>query len=89
MRLLLAEDDPDLARSLRRALTEAGYAVDLATDGEEAAWLGETEPYDAVVLDLGLPVLDGVAVLRRWRGPPRGARGPSGGRAVRGCGRAW
>lgn len=67
MRLLLAEDDPDLARSLRRALTEAGYAVDLATDGEEAAWLGETEPYDAVVLDLGLPVLDGVAVLRRWR----------------------
>lgn len=67
MRLLLAEDDPDLALSLRRSLTEAGYAVDLARDGEEAAWLGETEPYDLVVLDLGLPVLDGVSVLRRWR----------------------
>ncbi len=67
MRLLLAEDDPDLAQSLRRSLVAAGYAVDLATDGEEAAFLGETEPYDVVVLDLGLPRLDGVAVLRRWR----------------------
>lgn len=67
MRLLLAEDDPDLARSLRLSLAEAGYAVDLARDGEEAAFLGETEPYDLVVLDLGLPVLDGVSVLRRWR----------------------
>ena len=67
MRLLLAEDDPDLARSLRFSLAEAGYAVDLARDGEEAAFLGETEPYDLVVLDLGLPVLDGVSVLRRWR----------------------
>lgn len=67
MRLLLAEDDPDLARSLRLSLAEAGYAVDLARDGEEAAFLGETEPYDLVVLDLGLPVVDGVTVLRRWR----------------------
>ncbi|MFM8753577.1 MAG: response regulator transcription factor [Phenylobacterium sp.] len=67
MRLLLAEDDPDLAQSLRRSLVAAGYAVDLAKDGEEAAFLGETEPYDVVVLDLGLPRLDGVAVLRRWR----------------------
>lgn len=67
MRLLLVEDDPDLARSLRLSLSEAGYAVDLAGDGEEAAFLGETEPYDLVVLDLGLPVLDGVSVLRRWR----------------------
>ena len=67
MRLLLAEDDPDLAQSLRRSLVAAGYAVDLARDGEEAAFLGETEPYDVVVLDLGLPRLDGVAVLRRWR----------------------
>lgn len=67
MRLLLAEDDPELARSLRLALAEAGYAVDLARDGEEAAFLGETEPYDLVVLDLGLPRLDGVSVLKRWR----------------------
>ena len=67
MRLLLAEDDPDLARSLKLALAEAGYAVDLASDGGEAAFLGETEPYDIVVLDLGLPVVDGVSVLRRWR----------------------
>ena len=67
MRLLLVEDDPDLARSLRLSLSEAGYAVDLAGDGEVAAFLGETEPYDLVVLDLGLPVLDGVSVLRRWR----------------------
>lgn len=67
MRLLLAEDDPDLAQSLRRSLVAAGYAVDLAKDGEEAAFLGETEPYDVMVLDLGLPRLDGVAVLRRWR----------------------
>jgi len=67
VRLLLAEDDPDLARSLRLSLAEAGYAVDLARDGEEAAFLGETEPYDLVVLDLGLPRLDGVSVLKRWR----------------------
>jgi two-component system OmpR family response regulator len=67
LRLLLAEDDPELARSLRLALAEAGYAVDLARDGEEAAFLGETEPYDLVVLDLGLPRIDGVSVLKRWR----------------------
>jgi two-component system OmpR family response regulator len=67
LRLLLAEDDPELARSLRLALAEAGYAVDLARDGEESAFLGETEPYDLVVLDLGLPRLDGVSVLKRWR----------------------
>lgn len=67
MRLLLAEDDPDLAQSLRLSLTDAGYAVDLARDGEEGAFLGETGPYDVIVLDLGLPVLDGVSVLRRWR----------------------
>jgi two-component system OmpR family response regulator len=67
VRLLLAEDDPDLALSLKLALVEAGYAVDLAADGGEAGFLGETEPYDIVVLDLGLPVVDGVSVLRRWR----------------------
>jgi two-component system OmpR family response regulator len=67
MRVLIAEDDPDLARQLTNALTEAGFAVDHAPDGEEAHFLGDTEPYDAIVLDLGLPVIDGVTVLRRWR----------------------
>ncbi|HUT51250.1 MAG TPA: response regulator transcription factor [Alphaproteobacteria bacterium] len=67
MRVLIAEDDPDLARQLTKALTEAGYSVDHAPDGEEAHFLGGTEPYDAIVLDLGLPIVDGVTVLRRWR----------------------
>jgi two-component system, OmpR family, response regulator len=67
MRVLLVEDDPDLSRQLKAALADAGYAVDYAPDGEEAQFLGETEPYDAVVLDLGLPKTDGVTVLERWR----------------------
>lgn len=67
MRVLVIEDDPDLNRQLNRALTDAGYAVDSATDGEEGHFLGDTEPYDAVVLDLGLPQIDGVTVLERWR----------------------
>ena len=67
MRILLVEDDPDIARQLKGALADAGYAVDHAPDGEEAQFLGETEPYDAVVLDLGLPKVDGVSVLERWR----------------------
>jgi two-component system, OmpR family, response regulator len=67
MRLLIAEDDPDLARQLTKALADAGYTVDHAGDGEEAHHLGDTEPYDAIVLDLGLPKIDGVTVLRRWR----------------------
>lgn len=67
MRLLVVEDDPDLNRQLVSALTEAGYVVDKATDGEEGHFLGETEPYDAVVLDLGLPGMDGVTVLEKWR----------------------
>ena len=67
MRILLVEDDPDLSRQLKLALTDAGYAVDHAADGEEAAFLGETEPYDAVVLDLGLPKIDGASVLEGWR----------------------
>jgi two-component system OmpR family response regulator len=67
MRILVVEDDPDLNRQLVAALEDAGYVVDKATDGEEGAFLGETEPYDAVVLDLGLPVLDGVSVLEKWR----------------------
>lgn len=67
MRLLIVEDDKDLNRQLAEALTEAGYVVDRAYDGEEGHYLGDTEPYDAVVLDLGLPVLDGISVLEKWR----------------------
>ena len=67
MRLLVVEDDKDLNRQLVQALGQAGYAVDRAFDGEEGLFLGETEPYDAVVLDIGLPKKDGVAVLEAWR----------------------
>ena len=67
MRLLVVEDDPDLRRQLTAALEDAGYAVDAAKDGEEGHFLGDTEPYDAVVLDLGLPIIDGVSVLEKWR----------------------
>ena len=58
MRVLLVEDDVDLSRQLKTALGDAGYAVDHAPDGEEAWFLGDTEPYDVVVLDLGLPKID-------------------------------
>ena len=67
MRLLVVEDDPDLNRQLVGALEEAGYVVDSAKDGEEGHFLGDTEPYDAVILDLGLPEMDGVTVLEKWR----------------------
>ena len=67
MRLLLVEDDPDLQRQLRQALSEAGYAIDMASDGEEGHFLGDTEPYDVVVLDVGLPKRDGISVLTQWR----------------------
>ncbi len=67
MRVLVVEDDQDLSRQLGTALREAGYAVDTAFDGEEGHFLGDTEPYDAVVLDIGLPRLDGISVLERWR----------------------
>lgn len=67
MRLLVVEDDPDLNRQLVSALSEAGYAVDTAFDGVEGHFLGDTEPYDAVILDLGLPQTDGISVLEHWR----------------------
>jgi two-component system, OmpR family, response regulator len=67
VRVLVVEDEPALARQLVAALGEAGYAVDAAADGEQADFLGQTEPYDAVVLDIGLPRMDGLTVLRRWR----------------------
>lgn len=67
MRILLVEDETTLATQLRQMLTEAGYSVDHADNGREAWFMGGVQPYDAIVLDLGLPVLDGLSVLRRWR----------------------
>ncbi|MDH3595987.1 MAG: response regulator transcription factor [Rhodospirillales bacterium] len=67
MRVLVVEDDRDVARQVETTLRQAGYVVDLAHEGEEGGFLGESEPYDAVVLDLGLPVVDGLTILRRWR----------------------
>ena len=67
MRILVVEDDSDLRRQLADVLSQSGYAVDLAADGEDGHFLGDTEPYDAVILDLGLPKMDGVSVLKKWR----------------------
>jgi two-component system OmpR family response regulator len=67
VRALIAEDEVHLAQQLSAALADAGYAVDCAADGERAEFLGQTESYDVVVLDLGLPKLDGLTVLKRWR----------------------
>lgn len=67
MRVLLVEDDPTLRAQLRAGLEEAGYVVDEADNGRDAQHLGATEAFDAAVLDLGLPVLDGLSVLKRWR----------------------
>ncbi len=67
MRVLLVEDDQDLCGQLKAGLDRANFVVDVAADGEEAQFLGETEPYDAVLLDLGLPKVDGLTVLERWR----------------------
>ena len=67
MRILVVEDDKNLNRQLCEALTDAGYVIDRAFDGEEGHFLGDTESYDAIVLDIGLPRMDGVSVLGRWR----------------------
>src|SRR4029078_7334659 len=67
MRVLVVEDDKDLTRQIADALVDAGYAVDRAFDGEEGHFLGDTEPYDAVVLDVGLPKIDGITWLERGR----------------------
>jgi two-component system OmpR family response regulator len=67
MRVLLVEDDNRIARDIASALTAAGYAVEREADGEEAWFRGDTEDFDAVVLDLGLPAMDGLAILKRWR----------------------
>src|ERR1700753_2238066 len=67
MRVLIVEDEPNLGRQLRATLEGAGYASDLATDGEHGHSRGATENYDAIILDLGLPEVDGLTVLDRWR----------------------
>jgi len=67
MRILIVEDDPRISDDIRRTLITSGYTVDTAADGEAAWFLGDTEDYDAIILDLGLPKLDGLAVLKRWR----------------------
>ncbi len=74
MRLLVVEDDKTLNKQISTALEQAGYVIDHAYDGEEGQFLGETEPYDAIVLDLGLPTIDGVSVLNAWR--KRGVKVP-------------
>jgi DNA-binding response OmpR family regulator len=71
MRALVVEDEADIAEDVARALIDAGYAVTRARDGEEAWFLGDTEAFDVVVLDLGLPRLDGLSVLKRWRASAR------------------
>src|SRR5689334_5062670 len=67
MRVLLAEDDGRIAADVGHALEAAGYVVETVRDGEEAWFRGDTEDYGAVVLDLGLPRMDGLSVLKRWR----------------------
>ncbi|MDR2875698.1 MAG: response regulator transcription factor [Methylobacillus sp.] len=74
MRLLIVEDDPALADGLERSLTQAGYAVDCATDGATASRLLQDAVYDLAILDLGLPKMDGTEVLRRLR--QRGGKTP-------------
>lgn len=68
MRILLAEDETVLSDQIRRVLEAEVGPVDVAHDGEDAAFLGATEPYDLVILDLGLPKQDGISILKQWRG---------------------
>jgi DNA-binding response OmpR family regulator len=71
MRILLAEDDRRIAADVAKALRASGYVVETVSDGEEAWFRGDTEDYTAIVLDLGLPKMDGVSVLKRWRSAGR------------------
>ena len=71
MRCLVVEDDPDIGADLQRALEAAGFSVDTVADGQAAWYQGDVEDYDAAILDLGLPRLDGLSVLRRWRAAGR------------------
>jgi two-component system OmpR family response regulator len=67
MRVLVVEDDPRIAQRLKAVLEDAGYAVDAVDNGEDAWFRGDTEDYDAAILDLGLPRMDGLTVLKKWR----------------------
>ncbi|MEZ5831239.1 MAG: response regulator transcription factor [Dongiaceae bacterium] len=67
MRVLVVEDDRQISRQVVQALSTHGYVTDTARNGEDAKFLGQTETYDAIILDLGLPVLDGISVLQSWR----------------------
>jgi two-component system, OmpR family, response regulator len=67
LRVLVLEDDPVLGAQLKTALSEQGYAVDVSVDGEDGWYLGSSEPYAVIILDLGLPVMDGLSVLKKWR----------------------
>ena len=71
MRALVVEDDPDVAQDLARALNAAGFVTEIAADGDAAWFQGDVEDYDVAVLDLGLPRLDGLSVLKRWRSAGR------------------
>ena len=71
MRILVVEDEPTLCAQVVQAVTAAGHTVESASDGAIAHYLGDVEDFDAVVLDLGLPTLDGLSVLRRWRAAGR------------------
>jgi two-component system OmpR family response regulator len=71
MRILVVEDDPDLNPQLVNALTRAGYVVDSAADGEQGHYMADTSDFDAVILDVGLPVMNGIEVLRKWRAANR------------------
>jgi len=71
MRILVVEDEPTLQAQLAEALAAAGYVTDRADNGVDAHFLGDSEPYDAVILDLGLPRMDGLTVLRKWRAAGR------------------
>ncbi len=68
MRILVAEDEAIVAKNIARALQAIGYVPDIVHDGEEAWFRGSTEPYAAIVLDIGLPKIDGITILKRWRG---------------------
>lgn len=72
MRILLVEDDPRIRTDVGAALSAAGYLVEMESNGEEAWFKGDTEDYAAVVLDLGLPLMDGMSILKRWRASGRG-----------------